>query len=71
VITKYWKLLDACNEATDRYTYDISCAKLEGYRQALQDSGEGWSGLADDVYTLTKYGDHPMTCGVLHKDFQQ
>ena len=67
---RYWALLDACNDAATLDRFELAYAQLEGYRQALDDFGYGWSPLADDCYTKTKYGDKPMTCGILHHNFE-
>lgn len=68
---RYWQLLDACNDAATFEQLRLAYAQLKGYRQALDDFGHSWSPTADDLYTKNKWGDKPMTCGILHHNFEK
>lgn len=40
-------------------------ARLTGWIQCAEEHGVPWSGTEADSYTMAKYGDRPMCCGVL------
>jgi len=65
-MSRYPFLLDRVNESKTAFELLENLAYLEGYRACLDDLGIGWSGTDDDYYTLSKYPDADMTCGVLH-----
>ena len=57
----YREMIDAVNDAATEDEHRIAQARLDGAREVI-----GWSGIADDNHTMSRFGeDRPMCCGVL------
>lgn len=60
------EMVDAVNAATTEVEHREAELRLEGWREAADHFGHGWSGLTADNHSMAKYGeDRPMCCGVL------
>ena len=66
MMKSYLQMIDAVNEAKSAHERGHAEARLSGWIECADFCGLEWSGIAADLYTMTKYGaDRPMCCGVL------
>ena len=61
----YFEMVDAVNEATTDDARKYAEARLSGWIECANEHGVKWSGTEADRYTMAKYGDRQMCCGVL------
>lgn len=62
----HYQMVDAVNEAKTKSEHEAAIHRLDGWREAAEHFGHGWSGVKADLHSMAKYGeDAPMCCGVL------
>jgi len=68
-MTTLFEMIDALNEAETIDAYREADLRLAGWIDCANEHGIKLSGIECDMHSMKKYGDVPMTCGILFRNW--